>query len=52
MDITMKQLIFYGWGSNISNSHIEATHYISERKFLEKFPNCMDDWNEISRGQK
>ena len=39
---------FYGWGSNISNSHIEATHYISERKFLEKFPNCMDDWNEIS----
>ena len=39
---------FNGWGSNISNSHIEATHYISERKFLEKFPNCMDDWNEIS----
>ena len=39
---------FYGWSSNISNSHIEATHYISERKFLEKFPNCMDDWNEIS----
>lgn len=39
---------FNGWDSNISNSHIEATHYISERKFLEKFPNCMDDWNEIS----
>ena len=39
---------FYGWSSNISNNHIEATHYISERKFLEKFPNCMDDWNEIS----
>lgn len=39
---------FNGWNSNISNSHIEATHYISERKFLEKFPNCMDDWNEIS----
>ena len=38
---------FNGWDSNISNSHIEATHYISERKFLEKFPNCMDDWNEI-----
>lgn len=39
---------FNGWDSNISNSHIEATHYISERKFLEKFPNCMDDWTEIS----
>ena len=40
---------FYEWGSNISNSHIEATHYISERKFLEKFPDSMEDWNEMSR---
>ncbi len=42
MDITMKQLIFYGWGSNISNSHIEATHYISERKFFRK--NFLTVW--------
>ena len=39
---------FYGWSSNISNNHIEATHYISERKFLEKFPDSIEDWNEIS----
>ncbi|MCD7825789.1 MAG: hypothetical protein LUH14_07515 [Clostridiaceae bacterium] len=42
---------FFKWGSNISNSHIEATHYISERKFLEKFPDSMEDWNKISKGK-
>lgn len=43
---------FYGWGSNISNSHIEATHYIREKKFLEKFPESIEDWNEISGEEK
>lgn len=43
---------FFEWGSNNSNSHIEATHYISEKQLLKKFPGKIDDWNEISGEEK
>lgn len=43
---------FFGWNSNVSNSHIEATHYINESKFLEKYSNKLTDWNEIKANGK
>lgn len=38
---------FFSWDSNISNSYIEATHYMNESEFLEKFSNKLSDWIEI-----
>lgn len=43
---------FFSWNSNYANSHIEATHYMSESEFLEKFSNKLSDWIEIKRNGK
>ncbi len=43
---------FFDWDSNTSNSYIEATHYISEKELLKKFPDKIEDWNEISGEEK
>lgn len=43
---------FFEWGSNNSNSYIETTHYMSEKQILKKFPDKIDNWNEISGGEK
>lgn len=43
---------FFSWNSNYANSYIEATHYMSESEFLEKFSNKLSDWIEIKRNGK
>ena len=42
---------FLGWTWTNSNSHIEATTYKEEDKFLDGFPNKIEDWNRIEGGE-
>lgn len=43
---------FFSWNSNYANGHIEATHYMNESEFLEKFSNKLSDWIEIKGNRK